>query len=332
MEIKEKSTNHYTLADDRPEARDEGLLTFIWNSKTGEVLGRSGMSWAKITLFYIIFYICLAIFVFVCYNIFAATTLIEGEPRWKLTSSLIGANPGVGFRPMPDQDKNTDSSLIWINLAEEKTDSYWVDELDEFFKGDKPKAEGLDCNFQNGVTAGNGEFCNLDTSKVPVCTRGNNGYGYFEGKPCVLIKLNKIYDFVPKAYTKDTLKQATDQKMPASLRSKIESYANSPATSNLTRSTWISCEGENPSDKETIGPLAYYSPGREKFEFEGIPNYYYPYQNQEGYKTPFLFVKFMNPRPNTLIQVECKAWAENIQYDRTQRLGSVHFELLIDTK
>jgi len=328
MEIKEKSTNHYTLADDRPEARDEGLLTFIWNSKTGEVLGRSGMSWAKITLFYIIFYICLAIFVFICYNIFAATTLIDGEPRWKLKSSLIGANPGVGFRPMPDQDKNTDSSLIWINLAAEKNKSYWVDELNKFFEDDGKK-DGKNCNFQNGVTAGNGEFCNLDVSKIPECSN-TTGYGYYTGTPCVVIKLNKIYDFVPEAYTLDTLDIATDRKMPSYLREKIEGYAKT--TANLTRSTWISCEGENPSDKETIGPLAYYSPGLDGGQFEGIPNYFYPYQNQKGYKTPFLFVKFLKPRLNTLIQVECKAWAENIEYDRTQRVGSVHFELLIDTK
>lgn len=83
-------------------------------------------------------------------------------------------------------------------------------------------------------------------------------------------------------------------------------------------------------DKESIGELAYYSPGDTKNEFPGIPNYYYPYKNQDGYQTPFLFVKFNSPRRNTLIQVECKAWAENIEADRTLRLGSVHFELQID--
>jgi sodium/potassium-transporting ATPase subunit beta len=31
-----------------------------------------------------------------------------------------------------------------------------------------------------------------------------------------------------------------------------------------------------------------------------------------------------------LINIECKAWANNIQHDRADRRGSVHFELMID--
>lgn len=31
-----------------------------------------------------------------------------------------------------------------------------------------------------------------------------------------------------------------------------------------------------------------------------------------------------------IINVECKAWAHNIKHDRKDRVGSVHFELMID--
>lgn len=31
-----------------------------------------------------------------------------------------------------------------------------------------------------------------------------------------------------------------------------------------------------------------------------------------------------------LINIECKAWAKNILYDRYERRGSVHFELMVD--
>lgn len=31
-----------------------------------------------------------------------------------------------------------------------------------------------------------------------------------------------------------------------------------------------------------------------------------------------------------IINIECKAWARNIIHDRKERIGSVHFELLID--
>lgn len=31
-----------------------------------------------------------------------------------------------------------------------------------------------------------------------------------------------------------------------------------------------------------------------------------------------------------IINIECKAWAHNIRHDRHDRIGSVHFELMID--
>lgn len=31
-----------------------------------------------------------------------------------------------------------------------------------------------------------------------------------------------------------------------------------------------------------------------------------------------------------LINIECKAWARNIVHDRQERVGMVHFELMID--
>ncbi len=33
---------------------------------------------------------------------------------------------------------------------------------------------------------------------------------------------------------------------------------------------------------------------------------------------------------HTLINIECRAWSKNIRYDRQNRLGSVHFEILVD--
>lgn len=53
---------------------------------------------------------------------------------------------------------------------------------------------------------------------------------------------------------------------------------------------------------------------------------YFPYLEQDGYLEPFIFVKFLNPKFNTVINVECKAWAKNIGADE----GIVNFELLID--
>lgn len=41
-------------------------------------------------------------------------------------------------------------------------------------------------------------------------------------------------------------------------------------------------------------------------------------------------MKFKNIRTGVLVMVECKAYAYNIIHDRTDKLGMVHFEMLID--
>lgn len=105
---------------------------------------------------------------------------------------------------------------------------------------------------------------------------------------------------------------------------------------------WVSCEGENPADLENVGPIKYYPR-------QGFPGYYYPYENSEGYLSPLVAVHFERPvrkyhqmswlinqilitafTGGIIINIECKAWAHNIRHDRHDRIGSVHFELMID--
>lgn len=83
------------------------------------------------------------------------------------------------------------------------------------------------------------------------------------------------------------------------------------------------CYVQNAADKENIGPVHYYPE-------QGIEFKYFPFTNQPGYLSPFVFVHFLKPTPGVLINIECKAWAKNIKHDRMDREGSVHFELLID--
>lgn len=89
-----------------------------------------------ITVFYICFFSGLAAFFALALYIFLQT-IDDDRPKWTLGASLIGTNPGVGFRPMPDQDKNVDSSLIWINRKNEFNESYWATELDYFIGSKK---------------------------------------------------------------------------------------------------------------------------------------------------------------------------------------------------
>lgn len=58
-------------------------------------------------------------------------TLDARKPKWQLDSSLIGSNPGLGFRPMPP-DSNVESTLIWYRHSDKGNVQYWQQELDQF--------------------------------------------------------------------------------------------------------------------------------------------------------------------------------------------------------
>lgn len=62
----------------------------------------------------------------------------------------------------------------------------------------------------------------------------------------------------------------------------------------------------------------------------GVAPYYFPFQNPDGYRAPFVFIRFANPAAGTLINVECKAWARNIAHKKGTQIGRVHFELLVN--
>ena len=80
---------------------------------------------------------------------------------------------------------------------------------------------------------------------------------------------------------------------------------------------------QNPADVDNIGKISYYPQ-------QGYPFYYYPFTNQKGYRSPLVFVKFHNPSKHLALMVECRALAPNIAYDKQEKEGGVHFELLSD--
>jgi len=298
-----------------------GFKRFLWNPDTKEFLGRTGGSWFKITIFYIIFFAGLAAFFGLMLWVFYQT-LDPNKPKWTLEQGLIGTNPGVGFRPMPDQEKNVESTLIWYKRGNAGDWKYWSDELAKFWKEYDSQTRSAGSSSTDTCSWGSGaskdKFCQVELTKMEGCTENNN-FGYEQGEPCVLIKLNRIYDWKPDPYTSLDLANPNNipKEMPQSLINEIN--ATNPAETYV----WFSCRGENPADEENLGGDIRYYPK------QGIPTYYFPYVYQNGYLSPFIFVRF-NPLNGVLINVECTAWAKNIAPNRQDRVGKVHFELMID--
>nr|XP_023014837.1 sodium/potassium-transporting ATPase subunit beta-2-like [Leptinotarsa decemlineata] len=299
----------------------EGFRQFLWNPETSQFLGRTGSSWGKIILFYILFYIVLIGFFAALMAVFYQT-LDPTKPKWELEKSLIGNNPGLGFRPMPPES-NVESTLIWYKSSDKGNVNYWQEELRKFLKpyerDDTTTAAPNVIQCAKHQSPPPGKVCEVRvTSKWHPCL-SEAGFGFEDekGGPCIFLKLNKIYNWYPEYYNTSNL-PGSDQ-MNEYLRRDIEEAQNI----HQHEMVWVTCEGENPADKENIGPIRY-------IPHKGFMSQYFPFKNQEGYLSPLVAVHFEQPKRGILINIECKAWAKNIIHDRVDRRGSVHFELMID--
>jgi len=287
----------------------DGFCRFLYNSEDGTVMGRGGKSWGQLGFFYLIYYICLSAFFCGTIAVFYQT-IDDNKPKLQGDDSLLKGNPGMGFSPLPD----IETTLIRVTDKPDKIKTY-VDALktilEPYKKAWEKNGNGTetDCNLSTNM-----ELRKDATKACPVnydaltktCNEGNNfGFTATPPKPCVLLKLNRIYGWEPVPYT------ASQENRPGEMDAHVDGIVP------------IKCVGENPADRDHMGPLEY-SPQA------GFPMLYFPFKKQEGYLSPLVFVQFTNATKNLGLMVECKAYATNIEVDVQEKRGSVHFELLID--
>lgn len=75
----------------------------------------------------------LAALVAICMFVFFQT-LDPKIPKWQLDRSLIGENPGLGFRPMPTD--NEESTLIWFQGSNKTSYLWWRDNILKFLESE----------------------------------------------------------------------------------------------------------------------------------------------------------------------------------------------------
>jgi len=291
----------------------ERIRYIFHNPETGEILSRTPKSWALITGFYIIYYSCLAGFWLAMLNIFFLT-LSDEKPKWLNENGLIGSSPGLGLKP-GQIDKLIDSSMIAYNMdntADQGTpgnENYvagtdgWVERITEFLKPYKT------CN--NTITK-----C-FDISSFGDCGDADTKYGFEAGKPCVYLKLNKIFDLTNDNFRTE---EVLPEKMPETLKAQIK-------TAGFPDQTWVECHGEYPADVEALKGIKYFP------ETQGFAGDRFPYlgKTEPAYQSPLIAVQFADVTRNQLVHVECRAWAANIGYSKRDRIGINHLELLILT-
>ncbi len=169
----------------------------------------------------------------------------------------------------------------------------------------------------------------------------NKTYGFEQGTPCILLKLNQVrLHYVIKTIIQQIILSCTDLRLEAwavpergwaaerrrdgrgSQEGEDAAVAAGPHQVRQGRArgkqlikarlhyqyvalyyipamclqmgnmVWMSCEGDNPADRENIGDIEY-------FPDPGIPSYYFPYKNS-GHPGPVIFAHFKNPRSTYL--------------------------------
>ena len=190
----------------------------------------------------------------------------------------------------------------------------WVERYSKFleeYKDDKQANAATDCAANN--PAGEGRVCKFELSTLGTCGQGK--YGYDGGNPCIVLKLNKIYGLELKAYEGDDISETKG--MSAELVEHIKKQTDK-------NQVWVECKGENPLDVETLKGKIEYFP-----KSQGFPTYYFPYLNQDNYKSPLVAVQFKDVPKNQLVHIECRAFAQGIGYNRRDRIGINHLELYV---
>jgi len=290
----------------------EAFSWFMYDKNTGAIMGRTPMSWLLITVFYIIYYSCLAGFWALCMFIFYQF-IEEHQPRWQQDDGLIGKSPALGVRPA-QHDSIIESSVIIFNHDNPKDDEnipgyqQWVDRLDTYLEPYKKSHDnGVDCP-ANPAT--DGKFCKFDLAKLGDCAKGK--YGFDSSNTCLILKLNRIFGLEHEYYEDPA---DLPEEMPQELKDRIAAAADK-------KQVWVSCKAEFPADKEGVASM-------ELFPSEGgFPSYYFPYTKQAGYQSPLVALRMNGINPGQMIHVECRAWAKNINYNRRDRVGIVRFEVM----
>lgn len=292
---------------------DGGWKKFLWDSDKGELLGRTGGSWFRIIVFYIIFYGCLA-------GIFIGTiqalllTLSNYKPTWQDRV----APPGLSHTPRSDKSEMSFSlNDVETYLPYTKALRDFLNSYDDEKQRDQMKYE--DCGDEPGPYKERGDLesetgirraCRFPRSLLGPCSGiEDRDFGFKEGKPCVIVKLNRIVNFRPRA-------PGSNESIPEEAQPKVQ-----PNTIPLY------CTNKREEDAGKIGEIKYYGIAG------GFPLQYYPYYGKllhPQYLQPLVALQFTNLTQNTELRIECKVYGENIGYsekDRYQGRFDIKFQI-----
>uniref|UniRef100_H3D2J0 Sodium/potassium-transporting ATPase subunit beta n=1 Tax=Tetraodon nigroviridis TaxID=99883 RepID=H3D2J0_TETNG len=251
-----------------------------------------------IFLFYVAFYTFLAgLFVLTMYVMLQ--TLDDHKPtrQDRLTT------PGMVIRPKADET----FEIVYTIQKTESWDMY-AQALDKFLgpynnslqvlKNDECTPDQYFLQEDSGDVKNNPKrSCQFNRTLLEECSGiDDRYYGYQEGKPCIIIKMNRVIGMFP----------GKDGQAP-----------------------FVTCAAKR-EDSDKIGELQYFPPNG-TFNLMYYP--YYGKKAQVNYSQPLVAVKFLNITTNEDVNIECKINSNNIPtgHERDKFAGRVSFKLRINT-
>jgi sodium/potassium-transporting ATPase subunit beta len=250
-------------------------------------------------------------------------TLDPEAPTQQHKYSMLKDNPGMGKWPMAFA---ADSTLIYFATTNSSTYDSYITSLSKVLNEYDKKSPGAPLkNCDAGTDKVNfSAACAFNISILgSSCTEKNN-FGYSSGKPCVLLRINKIYDWQPASLLfngKNITTNGTKEWEFSRIASNLKSEYIENDTNNYIP---VSCQGENDGDIDNIKNITFYP----KYGFSAS---YFPYENQVNYMPPAVMAEF-DIEPGRAVMIWCKIWVANIKHDRGDLQGSVHFEMYITNK
>jgi len=163
---------------------------FLFNRETGQVMGRSGESWLKIGVFYLIFYGFLAAFFSAMLTVFLSTLNDpEGGGAPKLTQ-FIENKPGLSFTKIGKSLDEIRKATNTTSLA--KSYNTTVTDMLKKFSSKELCGDSVAGMPKN-------KECTFNTALLGDCgLKGAPDYGIQNKTPCVYVRMNKVYGWVPK--------------------------------------------------------------------------------------------------------------------------------------
>lgn len=256
-----------------------------------------------------VFYLFLAAFFSINMFVFYQT-LNYDMPKYTYPMSLL-RGAGLSHRPAPEPWMETREFELQYN-SEDGAYSY-TDQIDHLLKPYLKRNSNItyrDCDWTEEPDYSSVlPPCWVDWSTLDSTCDPNDHWGYRSSSPCIVLKLNKMIDFMPYPIKQDYM-----DILPVGLQDYINNITSEGSVMDIMeKHVWVWCESDR---KEVV--LEQSSPG--------IPLVYFPFMRQQGYLSPLSIIRVHNVTEK--VEVTCKVYAENIPWSLNKRfVGKAVFRI-----